>query len=199
MNLLLIRHGLPERVELQPGHRADPALSSVGRAQATAMAGWLATERVDAVYASPMRRAIETAEPLAAAVGVAVTVAAGVAEYDRDANAYVPVEELRAADDPRWRQMVEGDYFADATETAEQFQGRVVAALDEVIGAHRGETVAVACHAGVINAWFGHVLGLDDFMVMMPTYTGIHRYACSATGVRSVVSVNETAHLRGLG
>lgn len=196
MDLLLIRHGLPERVELEPGQRADPALAPEGLAQAEAVGRWLTDEGIDAVYASPLRRAVQTAQPLAAALGLDVRIADGVAEYDRDANSYVPVEELRASGDPRWEQMLAGDYFADAAETAVEFQARVVAQVEAIIAAHPSQRVVVACHAGVINAWFGHVVGIDDFMVMLPAYTGIHRYACARTGARSIVAVNETGHLR---
>ena len=72
MELLLIRHGLPLRVERADGAPADPPLAPEGRAQAERLAAWLAPERIDAVYASPMRRARETAEPLARARGLAL-------------------------------------------------------------------------------------------------------------------------------
>ncbi|MCH8132928.1 MAG: histidine phosphatase family protein [Myxococcales bacterium] len=50
MQLILIRHALPERVESVGGTPADPPLSEVGRAQAEKLAAWLADERVDALY-----------------------------------------------------------------------------------------------------------------------------------------------------
>jgi probable phosphoglycerate mutase len=67
MELILIRHGLPLRVENQDGQPADPALSEKGRLQALQMTEWMQRERVDRLYSSPLRRARETAEPLAAA------------------------------------------------------------------------------------------------------------------------------------
>ena len=57
MELLLIRHALPERVETADGSPADPPLSGAGRAQAERMALWLVGEKIGAIYASPMRRA----------------------------------------------------------------------------------------------------------------------------------------------
>ncbi len=198
MDLLLIRHALPRRVELAPGERADPPLAERGHAQARALAEWLAHEPLDALYTSPLTRARETAAPVAAATGLDAVVADGVAEYDRDSHEYVPIEELKAAGDPRWRDLVDGNYFADAGLTPAGFQAGVVEALDEIIAAHRGGTVAVVCHGGVLNAWFGHVVGIEEFMIMEPTYTGINRYRCSSRGHRSIVAINETAHLRGL-
>ena len=100
MELLLIRHALPLRVELSAG-RADPPLSDDGVAQAARLADYLAAEQIDAVYASPLRRARQTAEPLSRRKGLPIVIEDGVAEYDRDSNEYVPMEELKASNDPR--------------------------------------------------------------------------------------------------
>lgn len=197
MDLLLIRHALPERVE-NVGRPADPSLSELGRRQAKALAEWLGAEEIDALHTSPLRRAAETADPVAEVTGVEAVVDDDVAEYDRNAEAYVPIEELRAAGDPRWREMLDGGYFADSDETAAEFQARVVAAIDRIVAANPSRTAAVVCHGGVMNAYVGHVLGLDDFMVFEPAYTGITRVKASSRGHRSIVTLNEFGHLRGL-
>lgn len=197
MDLLLIRHALPERVE-KVGAPADPPLSDTGLRQSKALAGWLSDEPLDALYASPLRRAVETAGPLAEVTGLDAVVEDDVAEYDRHAEAYVPIEELKASNDPRWQAMVDGGYFADGDETVEEFQARVVAAVDRIIAAHGSSTVAVVCHGGVMNAYVGHVLGLDNYMVFEPAYTGITRIKASSRGHRSIVTLNEFGHLRGL-
>lgn len=197
MDLLLIRHARPERVE-NAGGPANPRLSDHGRRQAEVLAGWLAAETVAAVYTSPLRRAVETAQPLAERLGQTAEVVDGVAEYDRYADAYVPIEELKAADDPRWREMTEGGYFANSDVTAEEFQATVVDAVDDIIAANPSSTAAVVCHGGVMNAYVGHVLGLEEFMIFEPAYTGITRVRASSRGHRSLVSMNEHGHLRGL-
>ncbi len=196
MELLLIRHALPRRVEAV-GRPADPPLSEVGQRQAVALAEWLRDEAVDAVYTSPMRRARETAVPLAASKGLDAVVVEGVAEFDRDAEAYVPMEELKAAGDPRWQDLIEGRYFDDGALDAEEFQRTVVGAIDTIVAENRSRTAAVVCHGGVINAVVGHVLGIDEFMVFEPTYTSITRIRASSRGHRMIVSLNEAAHLRG--
>ncbi len=197
MDLLLIRHALPERVEGADGP-ADPVLSVVGHAQARALADWLSVEHVDAVVTSPLRRARETAAPLAAALGCEVEVEDGVAEFDRHADSYVPLEELKASGDPRYLQLLQGGYFDEGELTAEEFQATVVDAVERIVADNRGRTVAVVCHGGVINAYLAHVLGIDDVMFFEPTYTGVTRCRASSRGHRSIVSVNETAHLRNV-
>ena len=65
MELLLIRHALPIRIENPEGEPAAPPLSDAGLEPAVRLARWLEPEPLDALYASPLRRARETAEPLA--------------------------------------------------------------------------------------------------------------------------------------
>ena len=69
MELLLIRHGLPLRIERDDGEPADPPLSEMGLRQAERLAVWLRDLEIDGIYASPLKRANETAQPLAAAHG----------------------------------------------------------------------------------------------------------------------------------
>jgi probable phosphoglycerate mutase len=196
MELLLIRHALPIRVELTSG-AADPMLADAGHAQAARLAEYLANERLDAVYASPLARAQQTAVPLLAGRDLELRTVAGVAEWDQHSSEYVPVEELKAADDPRWHAMLAGDWGAE--ESDEHFRRRIVDAIETIIAAHRGARVAVVCHGGVINGYLSHVLGMDHVTrgFFYPNYTSIHRVAAASSGERSIVTVNETSHLRG--
>lgn len=191
MDLLFIRHALPVRIEGGDGP-ADPELSDEGWRQAGALAAWLADEAIDAVVASPLRRAQETAEPLAGLLELEVATVEGLAEFDRNAPWYIPIEELRAADDPRWHAMIEGEWDLDPVE----FQRSVVEAVDGIIADNPGRTVAAVCHGGTINAYLSAVLGLDRLMFFVPDYTSISRVRASRSGPRSVVTLNETAHLR---
>jgi probable phosphoglycerate mutase len=158
--------------------------------QAQALADWLKAEvAVDAIWASPMQRAVETAAPVAEALGLPVTVDEGLCEFDRHADSYIPIEELKAANDPRWYEV---------PERPEDFVAHVVAAVERVVAAHASQRVAVICHGGVINAYCGHVLGIDEPLFFLPAYTSISRVLASAAGPRSIGSLNETAHVRHL-
>jgi 2,3-bisphosphoglycerate-dependent phosphoglycerate mutase len=186
MELLLIRHARPLRAESVDGP-ADPGLSDLGRRQAEALAAWLMPEGIEAVYTSPLRRSVETAEPVGEALGLTVTPDAALAEYDADAMAYIPIEELRAAGDPRW---MEGP--ADIA----GFQSRVVEGVDRLAAAHPSQRIALVCHGGVINVVVSAVLGIGPRMIFLPAYTSISRVLVASTGERSLASLNETGHLR---
>jgi probable phosphoglycerate mutase len=194
MELLLIRHAEPVRIVDADGP-ADPPLVDRGREQAERLGAWLATEPLDAIWTSPLRRARETAAAVATHHGLEVVVDDELAEFDKEATSYIPYEELKATRDERFVAMVEGrleDYDVDPAD----FQAGVVRAIERVIDANPGGTVGVVCHGGVINAYLAHVLGIDRLLFFEPVYTSISRVAAARTGQRSLVSLNETAHLR---
>jgi probable phosphoglycerate mutase len=56
--------------------------------------------------------------------------------------------------------------------------------------------VAAVCHGGTINAYLSAVLGLEQLMFFVPQYTSVSRVRASRSGARSIVSMNETGHLR---
>lgn len=198
VELILVRHALPERKVLSSG-AADPDLTDDGHRQAELLADYLGTEEIDAIYTSPLRRAAQTAAPLARRLDLTATVVDDVAEFDRDASSYIPLEELKADGDPRFHDPTSDVWTA--TDGRDDFDRRVTGAIDRLIGAHAGDRIVVVCHGGVINLVLATVLGIDHDGpgFFYPNYTSIHRVAASRSGVRSIVTVNETSHLRNSG
>ena len=195
MELILVRHGLPLRREVVEGP-ADPELSVEGHDQSARLASYLATESIDAIYSSPMKRAVQTAEPLAQTTGLPISIVDDVAEYDRLSNEYIPIEELRAANDERWQKLLTGEWQSDS-DTLESFRNRVISSLEQLISQHASQRIVVTCHGGVINQYLAHILGIaTDRGFFYPQYTSIHRVVASQNGLRSVGSLNEIAHLR---
>ena len=195
MELIIVRHALPESEERNDGPAAPP-LSPLGLQQAEATADLLATEGVDHVVTSTMQRAIQTGRPLADRLGLTPECLEGLKESDYRRNSYTPVEEMDA-DHEVIREFLDDplSMFADGYEA---FRDRITVALDAVVAANRGRTVAVFCHAMVIGVYLQTLLGLNDPFAVMADYCGITRVAASSTGIRSVRSFNETGHLRHL-
>jgi broad specificity phosphatase PhoE len=198
MELVLVRHALPVRIDATPdGAPADPELSPRGHEQAQRLVEALALDRVDASYTSPSRRARETAVPLERALGRPAEVEDGLAEFDSADSSYVPVEELKAAGDPRWTALVHGDlYSRDVDPVA--FRARVVDAVERIAARHPGDRVVLFSHAGAINAATGAVLGQERTIWFAPDYCSISRIAAARDGRRGIVSLNETGHVRDL-
>ncbi|MEY4165284.1 MAG: hypothetical protein RL419_1126 [Actinomycetota bacterium] len=195
MELIIVRHALPLRVEKESG-RADPELSAEGQLQAEALGTYLSHESVDAIYSSPLVRARQTAAPLARRLSITIREEDGIAEWDRNSNEYIPMEEMRATNHPKWQAMMRGEWVSD--ENQEEFNSRVRHSFDSIIEAHQSDRVVVVCHGGVINYYISHILGMPSTQFFYPHYTSIHRVKAIAGGRRSLVALNETAHLHTL-
>lgn len=192
--LLVIRHGLPTSGELHPG------LNEEGREQARRLGAWLRHEPVDLLVTSPMRRARETADLIAAGTDHPVDeVIDDLREWDTDIAAapYVAVEDL-GADSPRGWAMAQGRYddFVPELDVA-AFRGRAAGVLEHLMTVAPGARVAAVCHGGILNAMIGGVLGIPSLFWVNPGYTSVSRLLRMPGGRTVVASVNDTAHLRG--
>jgi len=196
MRLTFIRHGEPAWTV---GGRSvdDPVLTERGQRQAALLAEHLADLACDEVLVSPLVRARETAAPLEHALGRTAEVDDGLAEFDTADSSYVPVEELRAAGDPRWRALVHGDLYSSGVDPV-AFRARVVAAVERIAARHPGGRVVLVSHAGAINAAAGAVLAQERTIWFAPDYCSITRIAAARDGRRGIVSLNETGHVRDL-
>ena len=197
MDLLWVRHGEPERIAPGLGVPADPALTPAGREQAQRLADWLAHETIDAVVSSPLRRATETAAPIAAAHGLEIEIVEGLIEYDSKSDHYIPTEELAATKDDRWLAMIEGRWESFGADPPEVFVERVSATVDVLVERFAGRRVVAVCHGGVVNIALGLVLGIGTERPLWfePGYSSLHRVKASRSGIKSISSINETAHL----
>ena len=153
MELLLIRHALPVRIDDDDGP-ADPRAERRGLA-AGRRAGRLAGATRRSTPCTPARCAGRRRRRRRSAARSASTCAIvdGLAEFDRDAHWYIPIEELKAADDPRWHAMVA---WASGIDDPTEFQrsGRRGRRRDHrrPPGARRSPSSATA---GSINAYAG--------------------------------------------
>ena len=192
-----MRHARPVRVENVDGSPADPPLSEVGHRQAELLAAWLAEEGgVDAVYSSPLARARETADAIASLLGLTVVIEDGVAEFDRDHPAYVPMEELKQTDYDEWLRLMKGGF--EETFDIDHYTDLMVRTVEKIIAENPGRKVAVSCHGGVVNAYAAHLLKTELVFAFDVTYSSITRIMAASTGERSIMTVNEHAHLRPL-
>lgn len=158
--ILLARHGETDwnRAGRFQGH-ADPPLNETGRAQAAELAQELRAEELAAVYSSPLRRALETAEVVAGSHGLEAIPVAGLREVDVGSWSGLTraeVEERFPDQFARWLAYGQG---WDDGETYEEMGRRAVAALLELAVAHEGERVVAVTHGGPIRAAFAFADG----------------------------------------
>lgn len=201
VGLLLIRHGSTAwNRERRLLGRTDLPLDEGGRAEALALAQHLADQPLAAIYASPLRRATETAQALALGrEGVSVVPAPGLVELDQgELDGKTSAELL-----PRY-----ADFFAqwreDPThtrvpggETLGECQARALPALQQIAARHMpGELVAVVLHQMVLSATLCAVLqlALREYGKMTQKNTAFNLLGARQGQLRAVL-LNQTPHL----
>ena len=192
MQVLLVRHALPLRSE--HGEGSDPDLSEQGWAQVERLPEALARFPISRVVSSPQRRAIQTAEPVAAARRLTVEVDDRFAEYDRDLPVYIPVEQIKAERPEEWARLAQG-HLPSAVD-GDAFRARVRAAVDDLVTAAEPEdTVAVFSHGGVINVLLHEILGTARLLSFPVDYASVTRLLFSRSGEATVAGVNAVEHV----
>ena len=153
-SLLVIRHGetawnAEHRIQ---GH-LDIPLSATGIRQAACLADRLAGETVDAVYSSELARAWLTAAPLAARLGLDIIADTRLRERSFGVFEGLTVDEIATQHPEGFRRWRERDpaWAIDGGESGQQLIDRVLSALHDIVARHRGETVAVVTHGGVLD------------------------------------------------
>lgn len=155
MTLYLIRHGESEanREQYFAG-QIDAPLTNLGHEQARRVATFFQNITVDAVYASDLSRAMDTARPAAELHGLPMIAEPGMREVHAGDWEGMPFSELpiRYPEQYRvWKTDIGSVCFPNG-ETIAEAAARADAALHRIARAHAGQTVAVASHGGIIRA-----------------------------------------------
>jgi probable phosphoglycerate mutase len=205
--LVLIRHGESVATinRVIGGFRTCSGLSPLGRRQAEQLRDRLARTGeivADRLYASNYRRARETAEIIAPALGqLPVVEDAGFGEHDPgpecDGLTFDEFVERHGAGHD-WN-----DPFAatfPGGETIASFHHRLGVAAHRVISAHPGETIVVACHAGVVDGLLRQFLRLPSTggFEIFTLNTSITEFIVVRPQVWRMMRYNDSAHLEGL-
>ena len=194
--ILLIRHG--RSADVVPGSEAseDPPLHEQGVAQAGALAARLAPKRIDAVYASTMARAIQTADALARPRHLEVEQIPELREVFLGDWERGEFRRRAATRDPEWLRFAESGRWdlIPGCEGDVAFRGRVVTSIDRIVSSHPSETVAVVCHGGVINGYLAELYGLESSFFCTIENTSVTVVRSGPHG-RVVVAVNDCHHL----
>jgi probable phosphoglycerate mutase len=197
--LYLIRHAQSQGNTGEDLTTGDPDLTDIGYEQAKRLGDRMKAQKLDVIYASPMRRTQETAFAIADQLGLdviprhdLVEVVMGRADYD-----IRTLPEEQQAEIAR-RIVEEGTWDAfPGSEGSAIARQRVQTAIDEIVAAHPGERVAVVCHAGFIQTYVSVVLDHPRDYIYYPFNASIA--SIRAKGDRRVVwRLNDVAHLAGM-
>ncbi|MEO1987248.1 MAG: histidine phosphatase family protein [Martelella sp.] len=154
--LMIVRHGESEwNATRKLQGQADIALSERGRSQAVALRETVAALKPDAIVASDLVRAIETARLLGFDDPVPD---AGLREIDVGEWTGRPIADIRANDAVGYQGWRAGTFTPPGGECWADFVSRTSASVMANIGSH--DRLLVVCHGGVIRALLESLIGL---------------------------------------
>ncbi len=196
--LFLLRHGQTAwNAETRIQGQLDIPLDATGLWQAERVALALQAEGIQALYSSDLRRAGQTAAPLAAAIKLDVQMDAALRERGFghfEGSTYAEIEARWPEDTLRWR-LREPDFRPGGGEALQAFYDRSVQAVQALAERHAGQTLAVVAHGGVLDCLYRAACHIDlraprTWQVANAT---INRLLWTPEGF-SLVGWNDTSH-----
>jgi len=207
--LYLIRHGdaLPGDSEVASGNSYDQqGLSDLGRRQAQALADRLPALGLGAVYSSPIPRARQTADAVAAASGLVTVIDDELREVGLGPIGQLPDSQTDAAATVRLIRerlleiarvaVLSGTWSSiPGSEPSAELRRRLTAAILRIVERHPGQRVAVVSHGGAINAYIAAILGIDRDYFFPAANTSVSMVRVK--GQRQMLfALNDISHLR---
>lgn len=200
--VVAIRHGETVwNAEMRMQGQLDTALSERGRWQARRMAEALAGDGIEAIFASDLVRAFDTARALADVTGLSITTDRGLRERSFgifQGYTYAEIDARWPAQSARWRRH-DPDFGPDEGETLRDFSARAVAACTRISANQAGRAIAIVTHGGVLDCLYraasGIALGAPRSWEL--GNASVNRLLYTPRGF-TLVGWSDTAHLDGL-
>ena len=199
--VVAVRHGETDwNVQTRIQGQIDIALNAAGREQTRRLGRALADEQFDAVYASDLRRAADTARAVAERRGLRVRTEVSLRERafgDFEGLTWAEVEQQHPEASRRWRER-DASFGPPGGETLAVFYERSVSALAAIAARHRGEHIAIITHGGVLDALYRAAsrIALDAPRTWQLANASINRVLHGEQGF-TLVGWNDHLHLIG--
>jgi len=199
--LILVRHGETEwNVEEVFRGRIDVKLNETGVRQAELLAEYLRGIKIDAIYSSPLRRALNTAEAIAGYHKLEVETTPGLRDCDFGRWQGLTLKEVKDKYKELYAEWVNSPHLVKPPhgESLDEVRERALPVVDEVIAKHEG-TVALVSHRVVNKVLICALLGLDN-----SHFWNIKQDVCGTTtfvyenGRFTLTKHNDTSYLRPL-
>jgi probable phosphoglycerate mutase len=200
--LILIRHGETDwNRELRFQGHVDVSLNAIGLEQARRIAARMSGQKADALYASDLLRAQQTATPIAAQLDLPSRTEVGLREQSFGRVDGMRVDDIKEQLPEAWEGWLrfEEDYAMPEGESTRQFHGRVMDAVQRVVAAHPEQTVVVVTHGGVLDMIYrtARSLGLNGPRQSEIPNAGLNRVRVRGDAI-DILDWANTQHLADL-
>ena len=195
--LLLIRHGQTDSADKRlTGWLPDVHLNAAGKKQAEELPERLAGVEIAAIYASPLERTLETAQPLAKARGLRVHRVADLGEVKYGDWQGQTLKVLSNKKEWKTVQAAPSTFTFPNGESFREMQSRAVGAIEKMVAAHPQEIVAAFSHGDVIKVIVAYYSGiaLDNFQRIAISPASINVIVLGPFGAR-LARLNDTGPL----
>ena len=199
--VVAVRHGETVwNAEMRMQGQLDTALSARGRWQAGRAAESLVGEGIDAIFASDLERAFDTAQALARRLRLPITADVGLRERSFgifQGYTYADIDLRWPVEAARWRHH-DPDFAPEGGETLREFSARAVAACCRIAASQAGRSIAIVTHGGVLDVLYRAAAGieLDAPRSWELGNAAINRLLYTPRGF-TLVGWSDTAHLEG--
>lgn len=198
--LVMIRHGETDmNRELRFQGHVNVGLNATGLEQARRLAARLAGELAQAVYASDLLRAQQTAHPIATQLALQPLPEAGLREQNFGRVDGMRVDDIKEQHPEAWEGWLRfhEDYAMPEGESTRQFHARVMEAVQRLAAAHPGEKLVVVTHGGVLDMIYrtARSLGLNGPRQSEIPNAGVNRIRVQGGGLE----ILDWADVRHLG
>ena len=158
--ICFVRHGETDwNIALRMQGHIDLALNAKGEAQAQAAGRYFSGAQLPALYSSDLLRARQTAQPIAAALGLSVALRPALRERNFGRCEGLTFAEIveQFPDDARAIKRRDPDYVSPGGESRRQHQFRILECVAALVGEHPGQSIVVVTHGGVLDVVYRRV------------------------------------------
>ena len=196
---LLVRHGQTRaNADKYVGGSTDDPLTETGHEQARRVADRLSDSMPEAIYTSPLKRALQTAAHIGSATGVSPQVVDSLAEWDAGDWEKLRYSEIPAQPGFKFEHLQDPDWAPPGGESLGSVQDRVVETVQQLADQHPGDNVIIVSHGTALGLLLAKL-----FHSNTGAWTQYRLENCSLSELTfceqpELVLSNQTDHLKGI-
>jgi len=198
IQMMMVRHGQTDgNIQGLYQGRTDVDLNKVGREQAAKLAQRLSSEKIDCIYSSNLKRAVQTAEAVARPHGMAVILRQDIREIDVGDLEGMTVDEIERKYGSQRELWENNNWCPPGGESLAQLNTRVSQFVEDILQKHEGTTILVVAHGGTLRSLLSNCLEFESRTWPRISIDSASLSIITLNEDRAILSLlNDTCHLQ---